>query len=153
MVTVKEGALYAQKKAAYAVIVSRFNEFISQNLLDGALDSLKRRGVKEDEITVIKVPGSFEIPTTAKKIAPRVDAIICLGVLIRGDTPHFDFLSAEVTKGVATVSLDTGKPVINGVITAETIEQAIERAGTKQGNKGFESAALAVEMVNLYRTL
>lgn len=135
------------------VIVSRFNSFITDKLFDGALDALKRHGVYENDISLYRVPGSFEIPLIAKKMAEMktYDALVCLGALIRGQTPHFDYISAEVTKGLAQVSLDSGVPVTYGVITADTIEQAVERAGTKMGNKGFEAAVSAIEMANLMK--
>ncbi len=145
-----EGKLISKGKQ-YAVVVGRFNEFINSKLLSGALDGLKRHGVQEEEIDIIWVPGAFEIPLTAKLLAKKenYDAVICLGAVIRGSTPHFDYVSAEVAKGVAHVSLDQGKPVIFGVLTTDTIEQAIERAGTKAGNKGYDAALTAIEMVNL----
>ncbi len=133
------------------IVNGRFNEFISGKLLDGALDGLKRHGVDEENIEVAWVPGSFEIPLTAKKMANsgKYDGIICLGAVIRGETPHFDYVSSEVAKGVAKVGLDTDLPVIFGVLTTDTIEQAISRAGTKSGNKGYEAAESLIEMVNL----
>jgi len=135
----------------FALVVSRFNDFITEKLVGGALDALIRTGVDTADIDVVKVPGAFEIPLLAKKMAGggRYDAIICLGAVIRGATPHFDYVAAEVSKGVAQASLDSGVPVIFGVVTTDTIEQAIERAGTKAGNKGWDSAMAAVEMVNL----
>jgi len=135
----------------FGIIVGRFNEFIGGKLLEGALDALKRHDAQEEEIEVAWAPGSFEIPLVAQKMAKtgRFDAIICLGAVIRGATPHFDYVSAEVSKGVASVGLETGIPIIFGVLTTDSIEQAIERAGTKAGNKGFESAMAAIEMVNL----
>ena len=149
-----EGNLLAEGKR-FALIVSRFNDFISDKLLSGAIDALKRSGAKDDDLEVVKVPGAFEIPLAAKKIAQRKkhDAIICLGAVIRGSTPHFDYVSAEVSKGVASVSLESGVPVIFGVLTTDTIEQAIERAGTKAGNKGWSAAISAVEMANLVSAL
>lgn len=139
----------------FAIVVGRFNEFISSKLLGGALDAIKRHGGKEEEVTVAWVPGAFEIPLVAQKLAAsgRYDAVICLGAVIRGSTPHFDYVAAEVAKGVAKVGLDTGKPVIFGVLTTDTIEQAIERAGTKAGNKGYEAAVTAIEMANLLRQM
>lgn len=136
----------------FAIVVGRFNDFISEKLLSGAIDALVRSGAAEDAITVVKVPGSFEIPLVAKKIAEKSahDAVICLGAVIRGSTPHFDYVSAEVSKGVAAAGMDTGVPVIFGVITTDTIEQAIERAGTKAGNKGWDAAIAAIEMANLF---
>ena len=137
------------------VVVSRFNSFITTKLLDGALDALKRHGVDEDDVDICWTPGSFEIPTTAKRLAEkgRYDAVICIGAVIRGATPHFDFVANESAKGIAQVSLNTGIPVIYGVITTDTIEQAIERAGTKAGNKGAEAAVTAIEMANLYQQI
>ena len=137
-----------------AIVASRFNDFITNNLIEGAIDVLTRHNVDEDNITIVKVPGAFEIPLTCKKITKtgKYDAIIALGAVIRGSTPHFDYVSAEVSKGIANVSLDSGIPVIFGVLTTDTIEQAIERAGTKAGNKGAESALSAIEMVNLFKS-
>ncbi len=145
-----EGKLIA-RNYRFGIIVSRFNEFISGHLLSGALDCLKRHEADENNIEVIWVPGSFEIPLAAQKAArsERYDAVICLGAVIRGSTPHFDYVASEVAKGVATVSLDTGLPVIFGVITSDTLEQAIERAGSKAGNKGWQAAASAIEMADL----
>lgn len=152
MVKTIEGKLTV-KNEKFAIIVSRFNEFISSKLLSGAIDELVRHGVKEENITVIWAPGAFEIPVIAKKAASTkaYDAIITLGAVIRGATPHFDYVSAEISKGVAAVSLDTGVPVIFGVLTTENIEQAIERAGTKAGNKGSDAAKAAIEMANLVK--
>ncbi len=135
----------------FGIIVSRFNSFITERLLEGALDCLKRHGTKEEDIEVYYVPGSFEIPLTAKLLAKKkkYDAIICLGAVIRGSTPHFDYVASEVSKGIATVSLESETPVIFGVLTTDTIEQAIERAGTKAGNKGWEAGLTAIEMANL----
>lgn len=135
----------------FALVVSRFNEFISSRLLEGALDCLKRHNVNEEDITVIWVPGAFEIPLVAKEAAinPAFDAVICLGAIIRGATPHFEYISAEVTKGIAMVGLETRKPVIYGVLTTDSIDQAIERSGAKAGNKGFTAASSALEMLNL----
>ena len=137
------------------IVVSRFNGFITTKLLDGALDSLKRHGVNLEDVDVFWTPGSFEIPATAKRLAEkgRYDAIVCLGAVIRGATPHFDYVANESAKGIAQVGLNTGIPVIYGVITTDTIEQAIERAGTKAGNKGAEAAVTAIEMANLYRQI
>ncbi len=137
------------------IVASRFNEFITNKLLEGAIDALKRHGVAEDAIAVAWVPGSFEIPMVAKKMAESgaYDAVICVGAVIRGSTPHFDYVAAEVSKGVAQIGLQTGVPTIFGVITTENIEQAIERAGTKSGNKGFEAAEAAIEMANLLKVL
>lgn len=152
MVKTIEGKLVV-KSEKFAVVVSRFNEFISSKLLSGAIDELVRHGVKEDNITVIWSPGAFEIPVLTKKIAKsgNYDAIITLGAIIRGSTPHFDYVSAELSKGIASVSLDTGIPVIFGVLTTDNIEQAIERAGTKAGNKGSDAAKAAIEMANLVK--
>lgn len=145
-----EGKLVAQG-LKFGIIVGRFNEFIGGKLLDGALDALKRHGVEENEIEIAWVPGAFEIPLVAKKMAKlnKYHGVICLGAVIRGTTPHFEYVSAEVTKGVASVSLETEIPVIFGVLTTDTIEQAIERAGTKAGNKGYDAAVTAIEMANL----
>ncbi len=139
----------------FGIIVSRFNDFIGEKLVGGAIDALLRHGANEADINVFKVPGSFEIPLTAKKLAlaKKFDAIICLGVIIRGDTPHFEYIAAEVSKGIASVGLDTGTPIIFGVLTTENIEQAIERSGTKAGNKGFDAANAAVEIVNLFKNV
>ena len=147
---VVEGNLVSKGKK-YAIIVSRFNEFINSKLLSGAVDALTKHGATDDEITVYWVPGAFEIPVLANKLAhmDEFSAVICLGAVIRGATTHYEMVSAEVTKGIAQISLKTGKPVIFGVLTTENIEQAIERAGTKAGNKGYEAAMAAIEMVNL----
>jgi 6,7-dimethyl-8-ribityllumazine synthase len=136
-------------------VVSRFNNFITERLLEGALDALRRNGAGEDAIDIYRTPGSFEIPAVAKRVLARdqYDAIICLGAVIRGATPHFSYISAEVTKGIAQLSMESGVPITFGVITADTIEQAIERAGTKVGNKGWDAALSAIEMANLYREL
>jgi 6,7-dimethyl-8-ribityllumazine synthase len=153
MVRVIEGDLQGQG-VKVAIVVSRFNSFITDRLLEGALDALRRHGVEEKGITVVRVPGSFEIPLGVRRAAgQKVDAVIALGALIRGGTPHFDYLSAEVTKGVAHVMLETGIPVSFGVLTTDTVEQAIERAGTKSGNKGAEAAQSALEMVSLLRRM
>ncbi|TNF47326.1 6,7-dimethyl-8-ribityllumazine synthase [bacterium] len=134
-----------------AIVASRFNNFITDRLIDGAVDCLVRHGADEGQVVVYRVPGSFELPLAAKKVvsAGNVDAVICLGALIRGQTPHFDFIASEVTKGIAQISLDSGIPVTFGVITADSLEQAVDRAGAKVGNKGFEAASGAIEMVNL----
>lgn len=139
----------------FGVVVGRFNEFITSKLLSGAMDALKRHGVEEGDVEIAWVPGAFEIPLIAKKMAEsgKYDAVITLGTVIRGATPHFDFVSNEVAKGVAAIALQTGVPAIFGVLTTDTIEQAIERAGTKAGNKGWEAAAAAIEMANLARQL
>jgi 6,7-dimethyl-8-ribityllumazine synthase len=139
----------------FGVIVSRFNDFISSKLVEGALDALKRHGAKDEMISLIKVPGSFEIPVAAKKTADsgQFDAIICLGAVIRGATPHFDYVAAEVSKGIAAVALESGIPVTFGVLTTDSLEQAIERAGSKSGNKGWDAAMAAMEMANLFKEL
>ncbi len=137
----------------FAIVVSRFNDLITGKLLEGAVDCLVRHGVSSDNISVYKVPGAFEIPVVAKLVAKDHDAVICLAAVIRGATPHFEYVSSEVAKGVAQVSLEVGKPVIFGVITADNLEQAIERAGTKAGNKGFQAAMAAIEMANLMRQI
>ena len=149
-----EGMLLG-KGLRFGLVVSRFNEFITNKLLEGALDALKRHGVDEADIEVALVPGSFEIPVIAKKLAQskRYDAVICLGTVVRGGTPHFDYIATEVTKGIAQVGLETGLPVVYGIITADTLEQAIERAGTKMGNRGFEAAKDAIEMANLLKSI
>ena len=149
-----EGVLLG-KGLKFGVVVSRFNEFITKKLLDGAQDALHRHGVNQADIDIAWVPGSFEIPLVAKKLAQtnKYDAIICLGAVIRGATPHFEYVAAEVAKGIARVGLETGLPVTFGVITADTLEQAIERAGTKAGNKGFDTAIDAIEMANLLKGL
>jgi len=149
-----EGVLLG-KGLKFALVVSRFNEFFTRKLLDGAQDALLRHGVSEEDIEVAWVPGSFEIPLVAQKLArtQKYDGVICLGAVIRGGTPHFEYIAAEVTKGIAKVGLDTGLPVVYGVITTDTLEQAIERAGTKAGNKGFEAAMEAIEMANLMKTI
>jgi len=137
----------------FGLVISRFNEFITKKLLEGAQDSLLRHGVKEEDIEIAWTPGAFEIPLIAKKLAQskKYDAVICLATVVRGGTPHFEYIAAEVTKGIARVGLETGLPVIYGVITADTLEQAIERAGTKAGNKGFDAAMSAIEMANLVK--
>ena len=149
-----QGALLGEG-LRFGLVVSRFNEFISVRLLEGALDGLIRHGVKEDDIEVAWAPGSFEIPLIAMKLAQsgRYDAVLCLGAVIRGGTPHFDYIATEVSKGVAKVGLDTGVPVIFGIITSDTLEQTIERAGTKEGNAGFKAAMGGIEMANLMKTL
>ncbi len=149
-----EGELQADG-LKFAIVVSRFNDFITGKLLDGAIDALLRHGAAEEVIEVVKVPGAFEIPLAAKKMAVRgaFDAVICLGTVIRGSTPHFDYVASEVSKGVATVSLETGVPIAFGVITSDTIEQAVERAGTKSGNKGFDAAMTAIEMARVIKKL
>lgn len=149
-----EGKLNA-KDYKFGIIVSRFNDFISQKLLEGALDCLKRHQAADENITVIKAPGSFEIPLAAGKLASskKYDAVICLGAVIRGATPHFDYVAAEAAKGIAHVSLSSGVPVIFGILTTDNIEQAIERAGTKSGNKGWDAALSAIEMADLLKQL
>jgi 6,7-dimethyl-8-ribityllumazine synthase len=154
MVKTLEGVLSA-KGLKFGIVISRFNEFFSTKLLDGALDCLQRHGAEEKNITVAWVPGGFEIPLVAKRMAVsgKFDAVIALGALIRGSTPHFEYIAAEVAKGLAASALETGLPVLFGVITTDTIEQAIERSGTKAGNKGFDAAQAAIEMANLYKAL
>jgi 6,7-dimethyl-8-ribityllumazine synthase len=149
-----EGKLLAEG-FRFAIVNARFNEFITNKLLGGAVDALHRHGASEENITVAWVPGAFEIPLVAAKLARsgKYDAVICLGAVIRGSTPHFDYVCAEVTKGVAHVGMETGIPTIFGVLTTETIEQAIERAGTKAGNKGFDAAVSAIEMINLIKLI
>jgi len=149
-----EGVLLG-KGLKFGLVVSRFNEFITRKLVEGAQDALLRHGVNQEYIDVAWVPGSFEIPLVAKKLAQakRYDAVICLGAVIRGGTPHFEYIATEVTKGIAAVSLETGLPVIYGVVTADSLEQAIERAGTKEGNEGFKAAASAIEMANLAKSI
>jgi 6,7-dimethyl-8-ribityllumazine synthase len=149
-----EGKLDA-KGLRVGLLVSRFNSFISDRLVEGAIDALLRHGAEKEDINIVRVPGAFEIPPAAKQMAEsgRFDAIVCLGAVIRGATPHFDYVSAEVSKGVASISMDAGIPVAFGVLTTDSIEQAIERAGSKSGNKGFDAAMAAVEMANLYKAL
>lgn len=139
----------------FGLVVSRFNDFISSKLVEGAVDALKRHGATDEQLLLVKVPGAFEIPLVAKKLAEsgKVDAVICLGAVIRGSTPHFDYVAAEVSKGIAMVSLDTKVPVAFGVLTTDNLEQAIERAGTKSGNKGWDAALAAMEMVDLLKQL
>ncbi len=154
MARMVEGNLTA-KGYAFGIVASRFNDFITARLLDGALDALRRHGADEDKITVARVPGSFEIPLVAKRMAAsrQYDAVICLGTVIRGATPHFEYIAGEVAKGVAMAGLETGVPIAFGVLTTDSIEQAVERAGTKAGNKGFDAACAAIEMANLLREL
>ena len=149
-----EAKLIAEGKK-FALVVSRFNDFITEKLLSGALDALIRSGAADEDIEVVKVPGAFEIPLVAKKMAQtkRFDAVVCLGAVIRGSTPHFDYVSAEVSKGVAMAGMKSDVPVIFGVLTTDTIEQAIERAGSKAGNKGWSAAIAAVEMANLFKII
>ncbi|UCG62039.1 MAG: 6,7-dimethyl-8-ribityllumazine synthase [Candidatus Zixiibacteriota bacterium] len=151
---VYEGKLDASGKR-FALVVSRFNNFLTDKLVEGAVDCLRRHGATDDNISLAYVPGAFEIPYVASKLAATQgnDAVICLGAVIRGDTPHFDYISNEASKGIARIALDSGKPVIFGLVTADTLEQAIERSGTKAGNKGWDAAEAAVEMVNLYAAL
>jgi len=154
MAKIIEGKLVA-KGMKFGIAASRFNDFISGRLIEGAIDALTRAGGDEKDISVYKVPGAFELPLTAKKLAKsgRFDALICLGAVIRGATPHFEYIAAEVSKGIAAVALETEVPVAFGVLTTDTIEQAIERAGTKAGNKGWDAAMTAIEMVDLFRKL
>ncbi len=149
-----EGKLIAEG-LKFAIVIGRFNEFISSKLLSGAIDGLNRHGAKEEDIEIIWVPGAFEIPLVAKKLAKsnKYDAIICIGAVIRGSTPHFEYVSNEVAKGIANVSLSTEIPIIFGVLTTDNIEQAIERAGTKNGNKGYDAAITAIEMANLLKNI
>jgi len=149
-----EGMLLG-KGLKFGLVVSRFNDFITKKLVEGAQDALLRHGVSQDDIDVAWAPGSFELPLIAQKLAQtkRYDAIICLGAVIRGGTPHFEYIAAEVTKGIAQVGLGSGLPVIYGIVTADTLEQAIERAGTKEGNQGFKAATSAIEMANLVKSI
>ncbi len=149
-----EGKL-AAKGMKFGLVASRFNDFICARLIDGALDALTRAGAEEKDIAIYKVPGAFELPLTAKKLAKskRYDAVICLGAVIRGATPHFEYIAAEVSKGIANVGLETEVPVIYGVLTTDSIEQAIERAGTKAGNKGADAAMTAIEIVDLFKNI
>ena len=146
-----EGKLNA-KGFSFAIIVSRFNDLVTSRLLEGAIDALKKTGADMERVYIFRTPGSFEIPPLAKRLAQsgKFNAIICLSALIRGDTPHFEYLAAEVTKGLAQIAVDHGLPVVYGVITADTLDQALERAGSKMGNKGYEAALTAVEMANLF---
>ncbi len=154
MAKVIQGDLSA-KGLKFGIVAARFNDFITSRLLDGALDALQRHGAAETDIEVVKVPGSYEVPLAAQAMArsKKYNAVICLGAVIRGATPHFEYVSAEVSKGVAAVSLETGLPVIFGVLTTDSIEQAVERAGTKSGNKGWDAALSAIEMANVMRQL
>ncbi|HNS14756.1 MAG TPA: 6,7-dimethyl-8-ribityllumazine synthase [Syntrophorhabdaceae bacterium] len=149
---VREGKLNA-KGLRFAIVVSRFNSFITDRLLEGALDALKRHGADEKQVMIYKVPGAFEIPLVAKLLAGKkeIDGVICLGTVIKGATPHFHYIASEVTKGIAQASLEIEKPIAFGIITSENIEQAIERAGTKSGNKGYDAAISVIEMVNLLK--
>ena len=143
------------KGLKFGIVAARFNDFITSRLLEGALDALQRHGVAETDVEIVKVPGAYEIPLAAKMMAQtkKYSAVICLGAVIRGATPHFEYVSAEVSKGVAAVSMETGLPVIFGVLTTDTIEQAIERAGTKSGNKGWDAAISAIEMANVMKQM
>jgi 6,7-dimethyl-8-ribityllumazine synthase len=154
MTNIFEGELLG-KDLKIGIVIARFNEFITGKLLSGAKDALTRHGVAEEDVDIAWVPGSFEIPLVAQKMAQskKYNAVVCLGTVIRGATPHFEYIAAEVSKGIANVGLNTGVPVIFGVITADTLEQAIERAGTKSGNKGFDAAVSAIEMANLLRKM
>ena len=154
MPKILEGKISAEG-LRFAVIVSRFNDFISSKLVEGAMDALKRHGGNEDQVSLVKVPGSFEIPIVAKRLAEtgEYDGIICLGAVIRGATPHFDYVAAEVSKGIAAVALETKIPVTFGVLTTDSLEQAIERAGSKSGNKGWDAAMAAMEMANLFKKM
>jgi len=147
-----EGKLIAEG-IRFAIVVSRFNSFITDRLLEGAIDCILRHGGNEKDITIIKVPGAFELPVIAKRVSKDFDAVVVLGAVIRGETPHFDYVAAEVSKGIAAVGIETGKPISFGVLTTDTVEQAIDRAGTKAGNKGWEAALSAIEMVNLLREI
>jgi len=152
--TIREGALTA-KGLRFALVVSRFNDFISQRLVEGAIDCIERHGEGEVQHTVVKVPGAFDIPATAGRLAAsgKFEAVVCLGAVIRGATPHFDYVAAEVAKGVAQVAMQSKIPVTFGVLTTDTVEQAIDRAGTKSGNKGWDAALAAIELVNLWRQI
>jgi 6,7-dimethyl-8-ribityllumazine synthase len=154
MPKIVEGKIVA-KGMKFGIVASRFNDFISGRLIEGAVDTLIRAGADEKDIQIYKVPGAFELPLTAKKLvkSARFDAVICLGAVIRGATPHFEYISAEVSKGIASVGLEAEIPVVYGVLTTDTIEQAIERAGTKSGNKGADAAMAAIEMVDLFKKI
>jgi len=154
MAKIIQGKLDA-KGSRFAIVISRFNSFISDRLLSGALDALERHGASDEDISIVWVPGSFEIPSIAKKLAlsKKFDAVICLGALLRGETPHFDYLSSTVTKELGAIGLEAGIPVINGVLTCNTMEQAVDRAGLKTGNKGFDASMTAIEMVQLVKQL
>lgn len=153
--TIYQGKLIAHKGAKIAIVISRFNELITKSLLEGALDCLNRLGMPEKDITTIWVPGAYEIPVVAKQLAKnqKYEAIICLGAVIRGATPHFDYVAGQTASGIASIALESTVPVIFGVLTTESIEQALERAGTKSGNKGYESALAAIEMIDLMRQI
>ena len=152
MAKIIEGNLDASKLKV-GIVVSRFNELVSKGLLDGALDCLKRHGAKEENIGIVMSPGAFEIPLIAKKMAKNYDAVVCLGAVVRGGTPHFEYIASEAAKGVAKVSLDTGVPIVFGILTTDNLEQALERAGAKAGNKGFTAAQSAIELANLNKEL
>jgi 6,7-dimethyl-8-ribityllumazine synthase len=152
MAKIIEGNLDASKLKV-GIVVSRFNELVSKGLLGGAVDCLKRHGAKEESVTVVWAPGAFEIPLIVKKMAKDYDAIICLGAVVRGGTPHFEYIASEAAKGVAKVSLDSGVPVVFGILTTDNLEQALERAGAKSGNKGFNAALSAIELANLNKEL
>ncbi|MBI5324480.1 MAG: 6,7-dimethyl-8-ribityllumazine synthase [Ignavibacteriae bacterium] len=154
MAKVIEG-IYDAKGKSFALVVTRWNQFVVNKLLDGALDALRRHNAAEENLTVVYCPGAYEIPVVAQKLAKtnKYDAVICLGAVIRGATPHFDYIASEVTKGISRINLETGIPCILGVLTTDTIEQAIERAGSKSGNKGFEAAQTALEMVSLMKAI
>jgi 6,7-dimethyl-8-ribityllumazine synthase len=154
MRTILQGTMNAAGKK-FAIVVSRFNEFITGKLIEGAVDTLVRHGVREEDIEIVWVPGAFEIPAVARKLAlkKKQDAVLCLGCVIRGDTPHFDYIASEVSKGVASAAFESEIPVVFGVLTTESIEQAIERAGTKAGNKGSDAAMAAIELVSLYKQI
>jgi 6,7-dimethyl-8-ribityllumazine synthase len=154
MARVIEGKLWGEG-LRFGIVISRFNGFITERLLEGAVDSLVRHGVRDDDIDVLRVPGAFEIPVAAKRLATqnRYHAIVCLGAVIRGATPHFDYVAGQVSSGIASIALETGVPCIFGILTTETIEQAVERAGTKMGNKGWEAALSAVEMAHVLAQL
>lgn len=154
MAKIIQGKLDA-KGSRFAIVISRFNSFISDRLLTGALDALERHGASSEDITIVWVPGSFEVPTVAKKLAlsQKYDAVICLGALLRGETPHFEYLSSTVTKELGAIGLDAGIPVINGILTCNTMEQAVDRAGLKTGNKGFDASITAIEMIELMKQL
>jgi 6,7-dimethyl-8-ribityllumazine synthase len=154
IMNIVEGKLSAEG-LKFGIVVGRFNSFITERLLEGAIDCILRHGGSKENIEIVKVPGSFEIPLTAKKLAKsgKYDAVICLGAVIRGSTPHFDYVANEVTKGIAQVSLETEVPISYGILTTDTIEQAVERAGTKMGNKGFDAAMVAIEMANVLKSI
>ena len=154
MARIIQGKLDA-RGSRFAIVISRFNSFISDRLLSGALDALERHGASQEDISIVWVPGSFEIPPVAKKLAlsQKYDAVLCLGALLRGETPHFEYLSSTVTKELGTIGLEAGIPVINGVLTCNTMEQAVDRAGLKTGNKGFDASLAAIEMIELIKQL